>query len=102
MAFQDNAVVAFTLPTTYADGTTAWPAANYGGATVFRNGAKVGTVTAPALTYTDTAVPIGTQSYTVEVTDKVTGLTSSMSPIVTYLQAGQPPGAPTITSIVPG
>jgi hypothetical protein len=100
MAFSDAALVTFTLPSTYADGTTAWPAANYGGAIVFRNGTQIGTVTAPALTYIDTAVPFGTNSYGVEVTDKVTGLTSAVSAAVNYVQAGQAPGAPTITSIV--
>lgn len=100
MAFIQSAVVTFTLPTTYADGTTPWPAANYGSATVFRNGSQIGTVTGPALTYTDALVPIGTNSYTVEVIDKVTNLTSAASAAVTYTQVGQPPGAPVITSIV--
>jgi hypothetical protein len=102
MAYVDSALVSFTLPLSYADGTTPWPAANYGGATVFRNGTQIGTVVAPALTYNDTTVPVGKQSYTVEVTDSVTGLTSAASVAVTYTQAGQPPGAPTITSIVAG
>lgn len=99
MAFSTSALVSFSLPLFYADGTTTWAAANYGGAVIFRDGAQIGTVTAPALTYTDTNIPIGSHSYTAEVTDKVTGLVSSMSAVVKYTQAGQPPGAPTITSI---
>lgn len=100
MAFTQNALVTFALPTTYADGTTPWPAANYGGATVFIGGAQVGTVTAPALTFIATNVPIGTDEFTVEVKDSTTGLVSGMSAQFAYVQVGQPPGAPTITSIV--
>lgn len=101
MAFTSNALVTIALPATYADGTTPWPAKNYGGAIIFRDGAQIGTVSAPALTYTDLNVPVGTHSYMVEVRDSVDLMFSVMSPPVAYTQVGQPPGQPTITSITP-
>lgn len=101
MATTLSAVVAFTLPATYADGTTPWPAANYGSASVFRDGTQVGTVQGPALTFTDPSVPIGTHAYTVEVTDSVSGLTSAASAAVSFA-AVLPPSAPVITSVVAG
>lgn len=100
VSYSTSALVSFSLPKTYADGSTAWPAANYGGASVFRDGTQVGTVAAPGLTYNDTNIPIGTHTYTVEIKDTVTGLYSAASATVSYVQAGQPPGAPTITSVV--
>jgi hypothetical protein len=102
MAYTTSALVTFSLPAFYADGTTAWPAANYGGASVFRDGVQVGTVAAPALSFTDTKIPIGSHAYTVEVKDAADSLFSAMSPAVTYVQLGQAPAAPTITSIVAG
>lgn len=101
MAFATSALITLVLPTTYADGTTPWPAKNYGGAIVFRDGTQIGTVSAPALTYNDLNVPVGTHSYTVEVRDSVDLLFSVMSPPVSFTQAGQPPGQPVITSITP-
>jgi hypothetical protein len=47
-----TATITIALPPTYDDGTTPFTAADYGGAHVFQNGVQIGSITAPALTFT--------------------------------------------------
>ena len=69
-----NALVTITLPTARTDGTAA-TAADYGGAHIFRSDDagvtfnKIGTVLAPALTFTDNNVPVGAHQYDASVFD---------------------------------
>ena len=98
-------LVTVILPTTRTDGS-AFTAADYGGAHIFRsddggaNFNKIATVLAPALTFVDQNVAVGTHQYDASIFDTQTPpVESADSPAVESDVAAvlAPPSAPTIT-----
>lgn len=71
-----DVMVTWILPTKRTDGSAfgtsvlGGGSTDYGGATIFRDGAEIGHATAPALVYYDRNVPPGSYLYEVSVLDK--------------------------------
>ena len=97
-----NATITLVLPTTRTDGS-AFSASDYGGAHILRDGAKVASITAPALSFVDASLAPGTYAYTASVFDTQTpsvesALSAAVSATVVAVLAA--PSAPTLTVVV--